>query len=413
MKTTTMPLVRKLSQGVALSVALSITLSASMPASATEPTVEATQAQSWQQVLDKAKGQTVYFNAWGGSQEINEYLKWADKQLQQQYGVTLKQVKVTDIAETTQRLLAEKAANKNQDGSVDMVWINGENFRSMKQHHLLSGPFTQRLPNWKYVDTSLPIDKDFTVPTDGYEAPWGVGQLVFIYDTTKLKQPPQSFKQLLTLAQQNPGKISYPRPPEFHGSSFLKAALLELTTDKQALYQPLSLPAEKALFDKVTAPLWHYLDQLNKVAWRGGKQFPAGTAETVQLLDDQQLLLAITFNPNAALAAIENGNLTDTAKTYAFKAGALTNVHFLAIPWNATAKEGALVAINFLMSPEAQARKADTKIWGDPTILKPQAFKTLPEPYKSQSFQLYPAIAEPNPTWLTAIELEWQKRYGH
>ncbi len=44
MKTTTMPLLRKLSQGVTLSVALSITLSASMSASANEPTVAATQA---------------------------------------------------------------------------------------------------------------------------------------------------------------------------------------------------------------------------------------------------------------------------------------------------------------------------------------------------------------------------------
>ncbi|EAS64852.1 ABC transporter substrate-binding protein [Photobacterium angustum] len=397
----------------ALSKGIALSLTISSFAYAEETKAPANESQSWQQIEQKAKGQTVYFNAWGGSQEINDYLKWADKQLQKSYSVTMKQVKVTDIAETTQRLLAEKTAGKNINGGVDLVWINGENFRSMKQHHLLYGPFTQQLPNWKYVDTKLPIDQDFSEPTEGYEAPWGVGQLVFIYDTSVLKQPPRSFKELLALAQKYPGKISYPRPPEFHGSSFLKAALLELTDDKKALYQPLSLPAEKTLFDNVTAPLWQYLDQLHKVAWRGGKQFPAGTAETVQLLDDQQLLLAITFNPNAASAAIENGNLTENAKTYAFKQGALTNIHFLAIPWNASAKEGALVAINFLMSPEAQARKSDTKIWGDPTVLKAEAFSQLAEPYKSQSFELYPSIAEPNPTWLMAIEHEWQKRYGH
>ncbi len=368
---------------------------------------------TWQQTLTQAKGETVYFNAWGGSQEINDYLLWANTQLQQRYGVTLKQVKVTDIAETTQRLLAEKTAGKNSGGSVDMVWINGENFRSMKQNGLLYGPFTHQLPNWKYVDKSLPIDKDFSEPTQGLEAPWGVGQLVFIYDPETLKNPPKSFKALLALAQQHPGKISYPKPPEFHGTGFLKAALLELTTDKKALYQPLQLPQDQALFDRVTAPLWHYLDQLHKVAWHQGKQFPAGTAETVQLLDDQQLLLAITFNPNAAAAAIANGNLTDKAKTYAFNAGALTNIHFLAIPWNANAKAGALVAINFLLSPQAQARKADTNLWGDPTILNPQAFKQLSAPYNQQSFKPYPAIAEPNPTWLAAIEQQWQQRYGN
>ena len=51
--------------------------------------VGVTAQDNWQQVTEKAKGQTVYFHAWGGSQEINNYLRWADKQLQSQYGVTL------------------------------------------------------------------------------------------------------------------------------------------------------------------------------------------------------------------------------------------------------------------------------------------------------------------------------------
>jgi putative thiamine transport system substrate-binding protein len=41
----------------------------------------------------------------------------------------------------------------------------------------------------------------------------------------------------------------------------------------------------------------------------------------------------------------------------------------VAIPINAKAKEGAQVVADFLLSPEAQARKADLKIWGDPTVL--------------------------------------------
>ncbi|EGA65622.1 hypothetical protein VIBR0546_16021, partial [Vibrio brasiliensis LMG 20546] len=99
-------------------------------------------SDTWQHTVEQAKGQTVYFHAWGGSQEINRYLQWANSQLQSQYGVTLQHVKVTDIAETTTRLIAEKAAGKNSGGSVDMVWINGENFKSMKDNQLLFGPFT-------------------------------------------------------------------------------------------------------------------------------------------------------------------------------------------------------------------------------------------------------------------------------
>ncbi|MDO6496600.1 ABC transporter substrate-binding protein [Photobacterium sanguinicancri] len=364
--------------------------------------------QDWQQVLQQAKGETVYFNAWGGSQEINEYLRWASRELQSRYNVTLKQVKVADIAETTQRLLAEKTAGKNNDGSVDLVWINGENFRSMKHSNLLYGPFVSSLPNWAFVDKRLPVDIDFTEPTEGLEAPWGVGQLVYIHDTEQLNNPPKNFSELLSLAKAYPGQISYPQPPEFHGSSFLKAALIALTNQPERLATAIDATQQTELFQQITSPLWEYLDQLHPVAWKQGKQFPSGSPQTIQLLDDRQLLMAITFNPNAANAAIENGKLPETAQAYAFDQGALSNIHFLAIPWNATAKAGAKVAINFLLSPEAQMRKADTRIWGDPSVLKEEALPT-----GERGFALFKPISEPHPSWQIALEQEWQKRYGH
>ncbi|EEY98249.1 ABC transporter substrate-binding protein YnjB [Vibrio sp. RC586] len=364
----------------------------------------AVSAQSWEEITEKARGQTVYFHAWGGSQEINSYLRWSADLLKSRYGVTLQHVKVTDIAETTTRLIAEKAAGKNEQGSVDLVWINGENFKSMKNSGLLYGPFVELLPSWQIVDKTLPVDSDFSEPTEGLEAPWGVGQLVFIHDKQLLNNPPTSFAELLNYAKAFPNRISYPQPPEFHGTSFLKAALIELTQ-----YAPeLNHPVDPATFQQVTQPLWQYLDELHAVAWRKGKQFPSGSSQMMQLLDDRQLDLAITFNPNAVFSAQITGQLAPTTQTYAMKNGALSNIHFLAIPWNANAKEGALVAINFLLSAEAQSRKGDLAVWGDPSVLKAQyltgsAKKTI----------LFPSIAEPHPSWQSALETEWQKRYGN
>lgn len=272
-------------------------------------------AQSWEETTEKARGQTVYFHAWGGSQEINSYLRWSADLLKSRYGVTLQHVKVTDIAETTTRLIAEKAAGKNEQGSVDLVWINGENFKSMKNNQLLYGPFVEDLPNWPKVDKSLPVDSDFSEPTEGLEAPWGVGQLVFIHDKQQVNNPPASFAELLSYAQAFPNRISYPQPPEFHGTSFLKAALIELTH-----YAPeLNQAVEPATFEQLTQPLWQYLDELHAVAWRKGKQFPAGSAQMMQLLDDGQLDLAITFNPNAVFSAQATGKLAPTAQSYAMK----------------------------------------------------------------------------------------------
>ncbi|CZF85681.1 ABC transporter substrate-binding protein [Grimontia marina] len=359
--------------------------------------VSAADLSNWEKIEEGAQGQTVYFNAWGGSPEINAYLRWAGDELKDRYGVTLQHVKVSDIAETVNRLVAEKAAGKNEGGSVDMVWINGENFKSMKSNGLLFGPFVESLPSWSIVDKSLPVSEDFTEPTNGLEAPWGVGQLVFIYDEKTLANPPASFNEMLSLAKAFPGKITYPKPPAFHGTSFLKAALLELSMDTAPFYKP----ADQADFNAVTAPLWKYLDELHAVAWRKGKKFPAASAETMQLLDDGELLLAITFNPNAAETAVKNGTLAPSAKAFAFEKGALSNIHFMGIPWNANAKEGALIAINFLMSEEAQARKANSDYWGDPAVVKLSDSKPL---FKSQP--------EPHPSWQGALEQEWLKRYG-
>jgi putative thiamine transport system substrate-binding protein len=381
----------------------SVVSSAALIAAALSTSSAFAEEKSWENIVKQAEGQSVYFHAWGGSQEINRYLQWAGKELKAQYGVDFNHVKVTDISETGSRLLAEKAAGKSDRGSVDMVWINGENFKSMKDNALLYGPFVSTLPNWQYVDKSLPVDSDFSEPTEGLEAPWGVGQLVFIHDTQSLNNPPVSYSEMLNYAKAFPNKLSYPKPPEFHGTSFLKSLLIELTDNDPSLAKPVS----EADFEIVTQPLWNYLDEFHKVAWRGGKQFPAGTAETIQLLDDGQLDLALTFNPNAVFSAQASGNLSDTTSAYAMESGALSNIHFLAIPWNANAKEGALVAINFLLSPEAQSRKGDINIWGDPSVLNKQYLKGSAA--KTQQFK---SVAEPHPSWQSALEQEWLKRYG-
>ncbi|NLS11399.1 ABC transporter substrate-binding protein [Vibrio sp. SM6] len=361
-------------------------------------------ASDWQAIEQRANGQTVYFHAWGGSQEINRYLQWAANELKSQYNVTLKHVKVTDIAETSTRLLAEKAAGKNHQGSVDMVWINGENFKSMKQNQLLFGPFVDTLPNWQYVDKSMPVDVDFTEPTNGLEAPWGVGQLVFIHDSATLNNPPRSFAEMLSYAKAFPHRISYPKPPEFHGTSFLKALLIELTNNDASLTKPV----DPSSFDSITQPLWQYLDEFHQVAWRGGQQFPANSSEALQLLDDGQLSLAITFNPNSVYSAQATGKLAESTKVYAMDQGALSNIHFLAIPWNASAKEGAQVAINFLLSPKAQSRKGDIQIWGDPSILQNQYLTG-----SAKHTEQFKSLPEPHPSWQLALEKAWLKRYSN
>jgi len=377
------------------------------------------QANDWDDTLSAAKGQTVYFNAWGGSDAINSYISWAGEQVEQRYGVKVEQVKITDAAAVVARILAEKTADRNSDGSVDLIWVNGENFRTLKTNGLLQAPWTQDLPNYAFVDTEnkATTTLDFGEPVDNLEAPWGMAQLVFIYDSAQLAEPPRSMQALLEHAQANVGRVSYAKPPNFHGTTFIKQALTELTNDAEALQHP----AEESDSAAVTAPLWAYLDQLHPVLWRSGKNFPADGEKTRQLLDDGELDIAMTFNPSEASRAIADGQLADTVRTYIHDGGTIGNTHFVAIPYNAKASEGAKVLADFLMSAEAQARKATPEIWGDPTVLAinkldakaQQLFADVPRGVATLSpAELSPTLPEPHASWVQLLEDEWQKRYG-
>jgi len=371
---------------------------------------------AWPAIEAKARGQTVYFNAWAGSEQINAYLQWAGAQVQSRYGVKLEHVKISDTAEVVKRVRAEKAAGKLTDGTVDMIWINGENFLAMKREAMLFGPFAESLPSFQYVDVAgKPTTRlDFSEPVEGLEAPWGMAQLTFFADRKRVPNPPRSMAALLDFAKANPGRITYPRPPNFHGTTFVKQALVELNSDRAALYKP----ATPEALAKAGAPLWAYLDALHPHLWRAGKQFPQNSAAVRQMMSDGELLIALTFNPNEAANEIAAKRLADSVYSYQLSSGTLGNTHFLAIPFNAKAKEGAQVLANFLLSPEAQARKADIAQWGDPTVL---AVDKLPAAERArfagaalpgQVEQVMPTIPEPHGSWVDPLEREWLKRYG-
>ncbi|TDO99930.1 ABC transporter substrate-binding protein [Marinomonas balearica] len=375
----------------------------------------------WQDTVADAKGETVYFNAWGGSDNINAYIQWAADKIEAKYDVEVKHVKLTDTANAVNRVIAEKAANKNTLGSIDLMWINGENFRSMKDKGLLYGPFSDSLPNYKaYVDPNArqSLTLDFGTPVDGMEAPWGMAQVIFMYDTATLETPPKSTQELLTYAKKHNGRITYPRPPQFLGSTFLKQALYELTPYRKALSQPVSTID----FDKVTAPLWHYLDQLHPVAWRNGRSFPKNSEEMIRLLDDQEIDVALSFDISAASVQINKGNLPESTRSYVFTNGTIGNTHFLAIPYNSQSSAGAQVVANFLLSPEAQAHKQHPTVWGDLSVLAydklnnedKQRFDDLPKGIATLSIsELGKTLPEPHSSWMGALEKEWQKRYAN
>lgn len=366
-------------------------------------------AQSWQSIQQQASGQTVWFNAWGGDEAVNRYLDWVSGEVKTHYAINLKIVHLADAAEAVKRIQTEQAAGRSRNGSVDLLWVNGENFRTLKEANLLLTGWAQTLPNWRYVDTRKPVTEDFALPTEGAESPWGGAQLTFIARKSSMPTPPADPRALLVYAQQHPGKVSYPRPPDFTGTAFLEQLLLALTAHQEALKK-----APDNTFAQVTAPLWRYLDTLHPLLWREGNDFPPSPARMDTLLAGGNLNLSLTFNPAHALQKVASGELPADSYSFGFSRGMIGNVHFVAIPANASASAGAKVVANFLLSPQAQIRKADPAVWGDPSVLDGGK---LPATAAKQLRAFTPSdtpdvLPEPHAAWVNALEQEWLRRYG-
>jgi len=372
----------------------------------------------WDETLAAARGQTVWFNAWGGDARTNDFIAWVGTQTRARYGVSVALVKLSDTAEAVARVRAEKAAGMTAGGAVDLIWINGPNFLAMKEEGLLHGPFVADLPNARFVDLGpdAPASLDFTVPVEGMEAPWRLAKFVFAHDTARVAGMPVDMAGFVDWAAAHPGRMTHPTPANFIGTTFLKQALIELAPDPAALARPVT----EAAYAEATAPLWAWYDALRPNLWRAGRAFPENESVQAQLLADGEIDVAMFFDPAAPAALIEDGILPESVRVVVPKAGSIGNVSFVAIPFDAAHPEGAEVVANFLLSPEAQARMQDIRVLGSYSVLDPTrldataqaAFDALPRaPALPALADLGPTLPEPHPSWMTRLTEDWARRY--
>ena len=193
--------------------------------------------------------------------------------------------------------------------------------------------------------------------------------------------------------------------------------MLELAPDPSVFREPVTEDG----YAEATAPLWAWLDDLTPDLWRGGAAYPQSAPRLIQLMADNEIDLAVSIELNAASNAIANFELPDTVRSYVMEGGTIGNASFVAIPYNANAKAGAMVLANFLMSPEAQARKQDPDVWGSGTVLAmdklPPEARARFEAIESGPATLTPAelgkaLPEPHPSWMERLEQDWTARYG-
>ena len=306
---------------------------------------------SWEEILEAARGTTVTFYGWGGDENRNNWLNTTVADfVKENYDITLEVVGM-NIDDILTKLSGEKMAG-TKAGSIDMIWINGENFYSAKDNGLLYGPFTNQLPNMEsYIDLNDPETlNDFCMPIDGYEAPYAKAQMVLMADTAVTPDLPASAEELLAFCQANPGKVTYPALPDFTGSAFVRNIVYEICGWEQ--FQTM-----EADYDTVKAAVEHaleYLRQLNPYLWNEGRTFPDSSTTVDAMFADGELVLNMSYIPFLVATNIENGTYTQTTQTFVFGKGTIGNTNYMAIAANSPNKAGAMVVINAIISGQIQ-----------------------------------------------------------
>lgn len=309
----------------------------------------------WDSVVAAAKGQTVNWYLWGGSESINSFVgAFYGKALKDRYGITLHRVPVADTVDAVNQVLSEKQAGKDP-GAVDLIWINGANFLSLKQANLLYPDWANKLPNSQLVNWDNPaINRDFGTPVDNLESPWSSAQFQFIYDSAHLSpaELPRSYAQLKEWVIEHPGRFTYiaPGPGAFQGTRFVKGALFEISggADQWSTF-------DQATWDQWSPELWKYLNELKPYLWRNGETYPKDENELHSLFANREVDFSITQAAVGAGALIEQGMVPATSKAFVFDQYMIGDFNYVAIPANAPNKAAALVLANLILDPALQA----------------------------------------------------------
>lgn len=311
-------------------------------------------------------GTTVTFYGWGGDEKINAWIDgYLTDVMKSQYDIKLKRVGM-DIDQILNQLLSEKQANLAK-GNIDVIWINGENFYTAKTSGLLYGPIAHRVDNYqKYIDgNSEENTMDFGVPTEGFEVPYGRAQLVMIKNSKVLPEPITSADQLMAMAKANPGLITYPAPPDFTGSAFVRTILCDIVG-----YEGIKAAgADKAKLKAVLAPALAYLKELKPYLWKAGATYPADVASLNNMYADNEVALTVSYTPFFVLDAVAQGFFTESSQVSVFDKGSVGNTHFVSMAYNSPNPEGGIALINEILSVAAQAGKYDPAVWGDLSVL--------------------------------------------
>ncbi len=378
------------------------------------PATYASSYDNWTAVVDDAKGQTVQLWMYGGDDQGNAYVDDVLAPAVAEFGVTLERVPVTDTRDALNRVFTELQAGR-ADGTVDLIWVNGDNFRTGREADAWLCGWTDLLPEMANTDPDDPLlESDFGTPVDGCEAPWHKAQFTLAYNAEAIPDPPTTLEGVLEWAEANPGRFTYPAPPDFTGSVFVREVLASVSGGADEVPAAYSDDA----FDELTPALYDRLAALAPSLWRGGDTYPANEAELGRLFADRQVDLMMTYGPATLTDLVADGTYPPATTVLPLEDGTVGNASFLGLPANSDAVAGAMVVANVALSVEQQAAKAHPDVWGQFTVLDIEGldaedralFDDLPQSPVVPGYDVLSrnAHGELSAEWVPALDEGWR-----
>jgi len=375
----------------------------------------AMEGKTWDDILAEADGQEVVWWMWGGNSTYNEWVNgWFADKLKENFNITMVQVPVAGPTEFINQVMGEKAAGQDTGGGVDMMWINGENFRTMKEAGLLYGPWAETVPSGELYDwDDASVSFDFGYAVEGYEIPWATAATAMVYNSETLPDPPRTVEAFVQWVKDNPGRFTYGALPGFQGSMTVRY----LCYYAMGGYEDFLVEFDQALFDERWSECWDFLNELEPSLWRGGETYPQD-GELITLFNNGEIDMYMAYGNNGIRQGVEDGITIETARPLVFEGGMIGNTHYTAIAYNAANLAAALVTSNFRAGLESQFYLMDA--W-DMQI--PWNMDKLPKEYQDRVAEMEanlgeytlgaadmpPALPELQSPWLIAVEGAWEE----
>ena len=395
-----------------LSASAAIALSA---CGAAVPTASSTSFANWSAVEHAAKGQTVHLWMYGGDPQANSYVDRILAPAVAKHGVTLTRVPIANTRDALNRVLSELQAGRTTQGAVDLVWVNGDTFLTGKHAGTWLCRWTSLLPNMAKTSAADPLlSNDFGTPVNGCEAPWNKAQLSFVYNSAVIPNPPTSVAGILAWAHAHPGRFTYPAPPDFTGSAFIREVLYSTAGG----YANVPAAYNSHAFSTVTPKMYSTLSALAPVLWRTGDTYPVNSNQLDTLYSTHQVDMTMTYGPATLTKLVADGTYPPGTKVMLLDEGTIGNASFLGIPVNAASRAGAMVVANVALSVSQQVAKADPSTWGQFTVLNLDAlnaseraeFAALPQSPVVPPFDVLSRKANPelSAEWVPLLDDGWR-----